>query len=97
MSGPVPEERIQVLVPGEKFVYTTKADPSYDFAFPGAGFYRVKLRFSFDPATLAPLDALEHDYKLLPYAPKPGPKRVMLYKTPKIDVSSNTWTMYLAK
>ena len=97
MSGPVPEERIQIIEPGEKFLYTTNEDPPDDFAFPGKGFYKVKLRFSFDPATLAPLEALERDYKLLPYAPKPGPKRVMLYRTPKIDVSSNIWTMYLTK
>ena len=96
LNGPVPEASIQVIEPGEKFLYTTKADPSRDFAFPGKGFYKVKLRFVFDPARLAPLDALERDHNRLPdYAPKPGPKRVLLYKTPKIDISSNVWTMYL--
>jgi len=97
MSGPVPEERIQIIEPGEKFLYTTKADPSDEFGFPGKGFYKVKLRFTFDPAALALLDAIERDYKLLPGSMKPGPKRAMLYRTPKIDVSSNIWTMYLTK
>jgi hypothetical protein len=96
LSGAVSEEQIQVLVPGEKFVYTTKADPSNDFAFPGKGFYKVRLRFRFDPATLSPLDAVEREYKFLARG-KPGPKRAMLYKTPKIDVSSNVWTMYLTR
>jgi len=95
LNGPVPEDMIQVLQPGEHYIYSKDEDPSAIFAFPGKGFYEATVRFRFDPASLTSLTRING----LPQSPlqeMKGPKRTLLYKTPTIDVTSNSWQFYLA-
>ena len=96
LVGPVPENGITVIQPKENYVYATEEDPTYDFAFPGKGFYKVTLRFRFDPANLASASEVDRVFKSAPQRMKPGPNRTLLYKTPPIDVTSNVWDIYLA-
>jgi len=93
LSGPAPEERIHVLQPAEKYKFTS--DPSEGFAFHGKGFYKVTLRYQFDPAMVVTAAQMPKEDWGAPGTPASYPKREILLNTPKIDVSSNVWTVYL--
>jgi hypothetical protein len=96
VSGAQPEEAIQVLQPGEKFVYAIPEDPSDEFAFHGKGFYKVTLTYEFDPAAVSSAKNVAEEYGGRPDAAGPYPKREVLLKTPRMIVTSNVWQMYLA-
>jgi hypothetical protein len=61
-----------------------------------AGFYKVTLRYQFDPASVVPIAQMPKEHLGAPGTPVSYPHREILLKTPKIDVSSNVWTVYLA-
>jgi len=93
LSGPASESEIQVLQSGKK--YSFSVDPSDNFAFHGKGFYKVKLRYLFDPGGVTPVESMPRESPGEPGVPLSYPKRAVLRQTPKIDVTSNVWTFYV--
>jgi hypothetical protein len=86
------------LKPGERIEITNPGDPSYFFSFPREGFYRVTLHLGFQPPRIwhSPDGSLTSYMGICGSTMSPG-KQEKLLNTPPVDVTSNTWTMYLSK
>jgi hypothetical protein len=96
VSGAQPEEAIRVLEPGEQFAYAIPEDPSNQFAFRGKAFYKVTVTYAFDPAAVFSVKDVGEAHRGSAAAGGIYPKRELLLKTPRMTVTSNVWTMYLA-
>lgn len=96
VTGAVNDMMISVLQPGEKMDYQFAGDPSDDFVFTGKGYYHVSLKY-----VLAPTRNIEEaryrppDEKVELYTPRQ--KIEMLQNMPRIEATSNVWTMYLTE
>lgn len=84
LTSPVSEDELIVLQPGQEYTLPELADPSDSFVFPRSGFYRVSVRFIFNPRTTG----IEQANR--------GAKWELVKKTGRVDVSSNEWQMYLS-
>lgn len=83
LTSHVSEDELIVLNPGEELALSGLSDPSDFFTFPRNGFYRVSLRFIFDPYIT--------DVRQV----KAGSRWEEAVKTGRVDVWSNEWHMYL--
>lgn len=96
VTGAVNDMMISVLQPGEKMDYQFAGDPSDDFVFTGKGYYHVSLKY-----VLAPTRNIEAaryrppDERPEPYTPRQ--KIEMLQNMPRLEATSNVWTMYLTE
>lgn len=86
------------LKPGERIEITNPGDPSDFFSFPREGFYRVTLHLGFQPPRIwhSPDGSLT-SYTGISGSTMSPDKQEKLLNTPPVEVTSNTWTMYLSK
>jgi hypothetical protein len=92
----VADSDFEFLRPGERMEITNPGDPSNNVFFSGKGFYRVSLSLDFTPPTIRH----SADGKLTYYTGISGStmspaKQEKLLSTPKLQATSNVWTMYL--
>jgi len=96
LTSAVREDEIVVLQPGEKRETPELSDPSDFYRFPGNGFYRVRLRLVFLAEVLMN-DGRGHYHYLAPEeVSEPKSNLELAVKSGRIDVTSNTWNVYLA-
>jgi len=86
LTSGLSERDIVVLQPGESRDTPILTDPSDIYAFPRNGFYKVTLRFGFDPSGQA--DSLR--------PPGPTPHMELARQTGALGLTSNVWNLYLA-
>lgn len=84
------------LRPGERMEITNPGDPSSNVFFNGKGFYRVSLSIDFTPPTIRhSADGTLTYYTGISGSTMSPDKQEKLLNTPKLQATSNVWTMYL--
>ncbi len=95
----VVDDNFVFLQPGEQVEIAIPFDPSDYFIFPGKGFYRVSLQILFTP----PSAGRNADGSLRWFSGVADPSAMSpdrlekVMRSPRIEATSNTWTMYLSE
>jgi hypothetical protein len=86
------------LKPGERIEITNPGDPSDFFSFPREGFYHITLHLGFQPPRIwHSADGSLTSYMGISGTTMSADKQEKLLNTPPVEVTSNTWTVYLSK
>jgi hypothetical protein len=95
----VVDDNFVFLQPGEQVQIAIPADPSDYFTFPGKGFYRVSLQVWFTPPSAGhSADGSQRWFSGVADPSAMRPDRLeKVMSSPRIEATSNVWTMYLSE